>query len=446
MKHGGVVSRSCYKYEWRKYLAEISDFLGIRYNQETVKDLAAVVCPPYDIISPEQQKAYYEKSDYNVIRLEHSMALPDDNKTNNRHTRARTTFNQWLKDRVLVSDHVPSFYIHEHCFTYQNIRKRRLGLTACVRLEPWGKKTIFPHENTVPGIKSDRLELMRACPVNFSPLLGLYEDMGQKVTKLITVQAGRKPAIDFALDGETHKLWAANEPEFVQRVSHFLASKPIYIADGHHRYETALAYRDERRQQVKNIRGNEAFNFVMITLVSFSDPGLVVLPVHRVVRNLSPDTLPALRSSLETYFETVAVPLGEGGLPEVAGATTRILGLEPDRVVALKVKQPSALRDIMPEGHSEAYKRLDISIVQHLIIDKLNKLDKASSISYTPNSMEARKLVESGEYQLAFLLNPIPVATIKTIADSNDKMPGKSTYFYPKLPTGLVLNQLEGTL
>ncbi len=441
-----MVLKNCYKFERRKYLAEISDFLGIRYNQEIVKDMAAVVCPPYDVISPEQQKAYYEKSDYNVIRLEHSIALPDDTKTNNRHTRACTTFSQWLKDRVLLSDHVPSFYIHEHCFTYQNIRKRRVGLTACVRLEPWEKKTIFPHENTVPGIKSDRLELMRACPVNFSPLLGLYEDMGQKVTKLITVQAGRKPAIDFALDGETHKLWVANEPEFVQRVSHFLASKPIYIADGHHRYETALAYRDERHEQSKTVRGDEAFNFVMITLVSLSDPGLVVLPVHRLVRNLSPDTLSTLRRSLATYFEPVSVPLGEGSLPEVAGASTRILGLEPDNMVALKVKQPSALRDIMPQGHSEAYKRLDISIVQHLIIDKLNEIDKASSITYTPDAIEARRLVESGEYQLAFLLNPIPVSTIKTIADSNDKMPGKSTYFYPKLPTGLVLHQLEGTL
>jgi uncharacterized protein (DUF1015 family) len=427
-------------------LAEISAFLGIRYNQEIVKDMAAVVCPPYDVISPEQQKAYYDKSDYNVIRLEHAMVLPDDTKTNDRHTRACITFNQWLKEHVLVSDHVPSFYIHEHCFTYQNIRKRRLGLTACVRLEPWEKKTIFPHENTVPGIKSDRLELMRACPANISPLLGLYEDMGQKVTKLVAVQAGRKPAIDFALDGETHKLWVANEPEFVQRVSHFLASKPIYIADGHHRYETALAYRDERREQAKNVRGDEAFNFVMITLVSFSDPGLVVLPVHRLVRNLSTDTLPALRSSLEPYFEMMSVPLAEGLLPDVAGACARVLGLEPDNLVAFKVKQTSPLREMMPEGHSEAYKRLEISIVQHLIIDKLNELDKGNSITYTSNTVEARQLVESGEYQLAFLLNPISVATIKSIADSNDKMPGKSTYFYPKLPTGLVINKLEGTL
>jgi len=427
-------------------LAEVSPFLGVRYNQELVKDMAAVICPPYDVISSEEQKAYYEKSDYNVIRLEHGTVLHNDTKTNNKHTRACITFNQWLKDRVLLIDHVPSFYIHEHCFTYQNIRKRRLGLTACVRLEPWEKKTIFPHENTVPGIKSDRLELMRACPVNFSPLLGLYEDLGQKVTKLLTIQAGRKPAIDFAEAGETHKLWVANEPEFVQRVSHFLASKPIYIADGHHRYETALAYRDERQQETRHVRGNEAFNFVMITLVSFSDPGLVVLPVHRLVRNLSSDTLSKFRGILETYFELVSAPLGDSNLSGMAGATTRILGLEPGNIVALKLRQPIALKEIMPHGHSEAYKRLDISIVQHLVIDRLMALDKSCSIAYTPNAVEARRLIESGEYQLALLMNPMAAAIIKTIANSDDKMPGKSTYFYPKLPTGLVINRLEGTL
>jgi uncharacterized protein (DUF1015 family) len=426
-------------------LAEVSPFSGVRYNQEIVKDMAEVICPPYDVISPQDQKAYYEKGDYNVIRLEHGMVLPNDTKKNNKHTRACATFDQWLKERVLLVDHVPSFYIHEHCFTYKNIRKRRLGLTACVRLEPWENKTVFPHENTVPGIKSDRLELMRACPANFSPLLGLYEDLGQKVTKLITVQAGRKPAIDIAENGETHKLWVANEPEFVQRVSHFLASKPIYIADGHHRYETALTYRDEKRQETKHFKGNEAFNFVMITLVSFSDPGLVVLPVHRLISNLSTDTMDKFRSTLETHFELLFAPLNEG-LPDIAGTVTRILGLEPGNIVALKLRQPMSLKEIMPAGHSEAYKRLDISILQHLVIDKLTVLDKNCSIAYTPNAIEARRLVESGECQLAFLLNAMPVSTIKVISDSHDRMPGKSTYFYPKLPTGLVINRLEGTL
>jgi uncharacterized protein (DUF1015 family) len=286
---------------------------------------------------------------------------------------------------------------------------------------------------------------MRACAANFSPLLGLYEDVGQKVTKLLTSQASRKPTIDFSKDGETHKLWIANEPEFVQRVSHFLASRSIYIADGHHRYETALAYRDERRQETSYSKGNEAFNFVMMTLVTFSDPGLIVLPVHRLVRNLSSDAVTQFRDNLGTFFELESVHLDETGLPEIRGAVTRVLGLETDSVIGLKLRQSSP-KEMMPEGHSEAYKRLDVSIVQHLVIDQLTALEKSSNVTYTPNIAEAYRLVKSGEYQLAFILNPISVTTIKAMADANDKMPGKSTYFYPKLPTGLVFNRLDGTL
>jgi hypothetical protein len=164
------------------------------------------------------------------------------------------------------------------------------------------------------------------------------------------------------------------------------------------------------------------------------------------VNNLSSKALTQFRGNLETFFEAESVPLGEAGLPEISGAITRILGLEPGSIIALKPRQSTSLKEMMPEGHSELYKRLDFSIVQHLVIDKLRDLDKSSSITYTPNIMQARQLVESGEYQMAFLLNPITVATIKAIADANDKMPGKSTFFYPKLPTGLVINRLEGTL
>jgi len=428
-------------------LAEICPFPGIRYNQEVVGDLASVICPPYDIISPEEQRAYYQRSDYNVVRLEHGMESPEDTEADNKHSRASITFNQWLKDGILQDDPVPSFYIHEHTFTYQNTRKRRLGLIACVRLEPWENKVVFPHESTVSGIKSDRLELMRACSANFSPLLGLYEDPGQRVTKLLISHTKRKPLIGFTEAGEMHKLWLSNEPEFVQRISHFLAPKPIYIADGHHRYETALTYRDEIQQSTSLRNSDAAFNFVMMTLVSFSDPGLIALPVHRLVHGIPSQTLAGFRNQLETFFDMESLPLDKTGLPEVRGATTSVLGLEPGSLTTLRLRQSASLNNIMPEGHSEVYKKLNVSIVQHLITENLlGSSGKADGIAYTPNAEQARSRIENGEYQLAFLLNPIPVTTIKAIANANDKMPGKSTYFYPKLPTGLVINRLEGKL
>lgn len=426
-------------------MAEICPFSGVRYNPEIVKDMASVICPPYDVISAREQKAYYQKSEYNAVRLEHALEFPEDTQTGNKHTRTSAIFNQWLKEGVLIIDHVPSFYIHEQSFTFQNVKKRRLGLTACVRLEPWEKKIILPHENTVPGIKSDRLDLMRACAANFSPLLGLYDDPGQRVTKLLISQTSRKPAIDFANAGEAHRLWVANEPEFVQRVSHFLASKSIYIADGHHRYETALAYRDERRQD-SSASGNEAFNFIMMTLVSFADPGLIVLPVHRLIRGISAETLGELKKRIESFFEVEVVPTDQTHLNETRTAIARVLGLKPGNMVILRPRQLTRLQEMLPGDHSSAYKRLEVSIVQHLLIDWLVTCEEGSNVAYTPNPVEAYHLVERGEYQLAFLLNPIPVATIKAIADASDQMPGKSTYFHPKLPTGLVINRLEGTL
>ena len=427
-------------------MAEICPFQGIRYNQKEVGDLASVICPPYDVISPEEQRVYYDKSDYNVIRLEHGLKLPEDTETDNKHSRAGATFNQWLKDGILQGDPVPCFYVHEHSFTYQNIRKRRLGLTACVRLEPWENKVVFPHENTVPGIKSDRLELMRACNANFSPLLGLYEDPGQKVTKLLISQTKRKPLLDFNQAGDRHKVWMSSEPEFVQRVSHFLAPKPIYIADGHHRYETALAYRDERRQSRPSVGDDDAFDFVMMTLVAFSDPGLLALPLHRLVRGISSRSLAEFGSQLGAFFEVESAPLGETGLPELTGATARVLGLEAGMVAGLSLRQSVSLKEAMPGNHPTVYQKLDVSIVQHLLIDKLIAPGETSNLAYTPDVDQARQQVESGEYQLTFVLNPVQVSTVKALADADDRMPGKSTYFYPKLPTGLVINRLEGIL
>ena len=428
-------------------MAEVCPFRGIRYNQEIVGDLASVICPPYDVISPEEQKAYYQRDDYNVVRLEHGMAMPEDTKTDNKFTRAAATFGQWLRDGILQTDLAPAFYIYEHTFSYNDVKKKRCGLIACVGLEPWDSKVMVPHENTVMGIRSDRLELMRACAANFSPLLGLYEDPGRRVAKLLASQTERKPLIDFTEAGESHKLWMFGGPEFVQRVSHFLASKSIYIADGHHRYETALSYRNERCQSVSRVTGNEAFNFVMMTLVPFSDPGLIVLPVHRLVRGIQPQLLAGLKDQLSDFFAIASFPLDNAELPAAGGMAIMVLGLEPGSVMVLRLRPSVSLGQVISEHHSGIYEKLDVSILKHLVMEKLMGLsDDTGDVAYTPDAAYARQQVESGEYQLAFLLNPIPVTTIRAVSDAGDRMPGKSTYFYPKLPTGLVLNRLEGNV
>jgi uncharacterized protein (DUF1015 family) len=429
-------------------LAEISPFRGIRYNKDKIKDMEAVLCPPYDIISPEEQKAYHDNNEYNVIRLEHGLQSARDTAKDNKHIRARDTLNSWLKDGILKTDNTESFYIYEQGFVYADTKKKRLGLIACIKLEEWEKKIIFPHESTSQKVKQDRLELMRATDANISPILGLYEDPGNKVTKLMQGKMlPSKVVVDIDNGIETHKVWRANEPEFVQRVFHFITPKSIYIADGHHRYETALAYRDERHKSDHTHNSYAAYNFVMMTLVSFSDPGILMLPIHRMVNGLPAKILSGLLNHLSEFFEIKTVPLKGINLNETQGTAIRLVGLDKGNLLSLKLLPSAPINEIMPQGRSSVYKRLDVSIVEHLITEKLLGIhDIAERITYTHDAMEACKLVEDGTFQLGILLNPLPVTTIKSIADASDRMPRKSTYFYPKLPTGLVLNRLDGKM
>ncbi len=422
-------------------MAEIHGFRGIRYNEKLIDDLGAVICPPYDVISPEEQEAYYERSEYNVIRLEYGAELPGDTSKNNKHTRAAAAFAQWLNQGILKRDDAPALYIYEQHFAYKGTRKKRLGFICCVKLEPWQNKIIYPHENTVAGIKSDRIELMRACQANISPILALYDDPGQKVAQLLSGQTRRKPVLDFASGSQSHKVWMVTDWEFIQRVSYFMASKSLYIADGHHRYETALAYQKEK--QVSPGTGGEAFNFVMMTLINLSTPGLFVLPMHRLVRGLSTEALTDFKNRLGEFFALESTSQGslDSSLTE---GKIGVLGLEPEKAVVSRLCPEVNIEEIMPKDHSEAYRRLDVSLFQHLIVEKLLGTYDQVRIGYTHSAEIAKSQIENGEYQLAFLLSPIPVEKIKAIADSNDRIPGKSTYFYPKLPTGLVINPLSG--
>jgi uncharacterized protein (DUF1015 family) len=429
-------------------LAEISPFQGIRYNSEMVGDMSAVICPPYDIISPQQQQAYYEKSEYNIIRVEHGISLPDDTAAQNKYSRSRATLGEWLNKGVLRVDTAHTFYIYEQGFVYRDVKKRRRGLIACVRLEPWERRTILPHENTRQRDKDDRLELMRATNANVSPILGMYDDPGMKVTKIMMErELPGKLLIDIEHGDNTHKIWKANEPEFVQRVSHFFNPKSIYIADGHHRYETGLTYRDEKKAQTGSSNEYDGFNFIMMTLVSFSDPGIVMLPVHRLVKGIPSEQLSTLLERLNTFFEITASPIGSSDLHDDHGIPIRILGLQEGQVVNLKLRPSAVVDDAMPKARSSVYKKLNVSIVEHLILESILGLpEEKENVVYTPDFEMARRTVEQGEYQLAFLLSPLPVTTIKAISDAGDRMPKKSTYFYPKLPTGLVINSLDRKL
>jgi uncharacterized protein (DUF1015 family) len=440
---------------------EVSPFRGIRYNQRMVGDLAQIICPPYDVITPEQQKLYYEKSDYNAIRLEFPELAGD------RYQRAAITFQQWLKHGILQLDRVLGFYLHDHQFEYLREKMVRRGLVARVKLEPWGSG-IYPHEETSSKAKSDRLELMRACRANFSPLFSLYQDSEQKIASILSEACRAKPTVEISIlspsmgkdpgEGvEAHTLWAITDPKIKQELSQLLSSQPIYIADGHHRYETALDYQQEREQEQsdssviaskakQSLSDKRPFNYVMMELVQFSDPGLVVLPLHRLVRGIESSILVGLGDRLRSLFALVSVPL-EASSSEASGLPTDsclgILGLQPGSLVVLKKRQDMSLDAMMPGNKSQAYREFGVSILNHIILGDVLNGAKDLDVAYTVDLKEAYQQVRDSKYQLAFLLNSPKPEMVKAIADAQDRMPAKSTYFCPKLPAGLIINPLD---
>jgi uncharacterized protein (DUF1015 family) len=427
---------------------EVSPFRGICYNQGIVRDLARVLCPPYDVITPEQQKLYYEKSDYNAIRLEFPAKSREP--TGDSYERAAVTFLQWLKQGILQLDSVSSFYLHDHRFEHSGEKRVRRGLIARVKLEPCGSG-IYPHEETFPKAKGDRLQLMRACRANFSPLLSLYPDPGRKIAPILSRIAQEKPLMSLRAQrsnlpdsNEAHTLWAITEPEIKRELSQSLSSQPLYIADGHHRYETASIYQQERAKE-QSVTGKEAFNYVMLELVDFSDPGLVILPLNRMVRNIAPPILRGLADQLRNFFVLESVPLKASSPDKLRLPTDSclgILGLQPGSLVVLKRRQDIALEAMIP-NRSQAYREFDVSILNHIILDKVLGLVSKEDVAYTVDLKEAYQQIKEGKYQLAFLLNPPQPEMVKAVADAKDRMPSKSTYFYPKLPAGLIINALD---
>ncbi|MFH1169918.1 MAG: DUF1015 domain-containing protein [Chloroflexota bacterium] len=427
-------------------MADIRPFRGVHYNR-SAGDLAELICPPYDIISPQLRQELYRRNEHNFVRLEYEQELPGDTDSQNKYTRSAALLQQWLAQGVLTADGAPAIYRHDHYFTLNGQEHRRQGLTALVKLEEWDKKVVRPHEGTLAAPKGDRLNLLWALQANTSPIFALFEDSGQQVASLLAAAQG-EPLLDIDRDGEQHRVWAITG-EAADEIGRLLADQPLYIADGHHRYESALKYRQERRACSPGAPADEPYDFVMMTLVDFSDPGLVILPAHRLVRGVSPSALDRLRSSLPSFFKIEEVPVNSA---DTAGQITELLARPEgqvklvlfglgDNLIILRLRDVAAAARMMPNFHSELYKRLDVSIVDHVVLEKMLGMQdrESAALSYSYDIGDTIGKVMSREYGLAILLNPVKARDIKSIADAGDRMPRKSTYFSPKLPAGLVI-------
>ncbi|MCD6453278.1 MAG: DUF1015 domain-containing protein [Dehalococcoidales bacterium] len=438
-------------------MAEIRPFRGIRYNPQLVGDLASVICPPYDIITPQLAQQLHHRSQYNFVQIEHGWQSPGDTNEDNRYTRSAAILNQWLSQGVLKTDALPAIYLHHHYFSYGGKEFQRRSIIAGVRLEEWDRMVVRPHEGTLAEPKGDRLNLLWALEANTSPILTLFDDPEQQVSGLLSPSEEEPPLISLSnADEGRHNLWAITEPRVIVGIQASLANSPLYIADGHHRYESALNYKRERQACSPSVSGDEEFNFVMTELVDFADPGLIILSPHRLVRGISRTTLGEFETRLKSLFRIEKLSLDTPDVWQrvddlLAGKGTNpvscvLFGLSPGELLALRISNLEAISQMIPYFHGKLYKRLDVSIVDHVILEKLLGLSSGreeASLDFSYDKVDAVNRVLDQEYQLAFLLSPIRAEIIKTIADVGDRMPRKSTYFYPKPPSGLIIHRLR---
>lgn len=409
-------------------MATIVPFRGIRYCSDKIRDLADVIIPPYDVITAEEQEQFYRRSPYNFIRLEYGKTGTDE-RGGSRYTRAAAYLKEWRDEKVLLLEERPSLYLYRQTFIFAGRTYRRTGLITALKLEPYAKKVILPHEDTLASPKADRRELMRHCRANFSPIFGLFSDPEERFAEICASLQQGKPLYDFTdHDDERHTIWSVDGSAPLKALVQLMAPRQIFIADGHHRYDTALRYSEEASSQ--NSPGS---GYVLAVLVPLEDPGLLILPFHRLLKGLTTGQLALLLKNAARHFE-----ITEGG-PET-GFTTRNGGTGPPEILLLFPGRNLLLKAKEKERSGE----LDVALLKRLLLDPL--FDSAlleRHLDFVTGAAEARQAVQTGQAQAAFLLRPTPLEAVTKRALKGENMPQKSTCFHPKLPAGLLIHHFE---
>ncbi len=434
-------------------MAEVKPFRGITYDFERFRDLSSMVTPPYDVISADRQEAFYEAHPYNVIRLELGKTGPGDTDSDNRYTRAAETFNGWLQEGALVRLPRDCFYVTAHRYRTGSHERTRWGITARVRIEDEGSDVVLPHEQTFLAHKTDRFKLMRACRAQLSQVFTVYEDAEKASEAVFSHCDSIEPAVSFeAEDGSGHRMWCVSDPGMVKGIEEFFRDRTLYIADGHHRYETARNYRDFRRSEGA---GEGPHEYVMMYLSSMDDEGLTILPYHRLLSaGPAPDpTSFAERASRWFAVEnpgrdTAGDPAAlERALAEAGKARTAFAVFTGAGSCFLLRMRPDAENHMSRDLHP-ALRRLDVQRLSELVFGKtlgltVEDMGNDELFQFDSSIENCLDRVRSGEAGAAFLLNPTPMERVREVARAGLVMPGKSTYFYPKVLTGLVFNPLD---
>ncbi|HTW22568.1 MAG TPA: DUF1015 domain-containing protein [Candidatus Baltobacteraceae bacterium] len=453
-------------------MAEIQPFRAYRYDTTRVAP-ADVLTQPYDKITPAMQDRYYAASPYNLIAIEKGRALPADSPENNVYTRAATTIDEWIAEKILLRDPAPAVYVYAQDFEVPGThsRRERIGFIALARVEDYDAHVIFRHERTLSAPKADRIELLRNTRAQTGQLFLLYDDSARQIDSWLDETARVNPALELRDEyGVTHRLWHVADPALVAKIQKAMAPKKLVIADGHHRYETALHYRDECRRAGKT-DPMAASEFAMATFVNTHSKGLIILPTHRTVANLPDYSFDRFRKALAPYFDWYSYPFSSAEERSSAYAEFRkdLEGRSHGRRAIGVYASPGAapnqpgpafylfalqrgldLEEVLPDI-PEAQRELDVVLLHRLMLQKglgitPEAVASEKNVGYEREMDAAIAAIDSARAQIAFLLNPVPVKQVVDIALGGNVMPQKSTDFYPKLLSGIAIFRLEGRI
>ncbi|BBO72404.1 phosphatase [Desulfosarcina alkanivorans] len=440
-------------------MATVKPLKGILYNQEKISDHADVTAPPYDVISPEEQDAYYDRHPNNVIRLILNRAEATDTPRDNIHTRSAGFYRKWVSEGILKRDEQDALYLKAITYPTKKKAVTRYGLVARVGIESFEKRIILPHEKTFSKVKSERLELLKATQCNYCPIFSLYPDDGS-VLKMLEQAAGQSaPIVDFKDEkGHRHQLWRIIDPVIHSRVAGVMKDKRLFIADGHHRYETAMNFKKYLQDTDPGFSDRHPANYVLMYLCSMSDPGLVILPAHRLIKALSAADMQEALKTARTYFEIAEYPYTPDDRQQVEqtfladlsrGASRQSIGIyvHGTPVFHLLNLKEGVMERLYGNELDASLRVLDVTVLTRLVFMKIlgfdqARLDNEQLIGYASTADEALRSIDTGAYDAAFILNPTRIEQVQEVARKGLIMPRKSTYFFPKVKSGLVMNTL----
>jgi len=444
-------------------MAMIVPFRGIRYDSTRISNLGDVTAPPYDVISDEERDALYELHPNNVVRLILGKQEPGDSEKENRYTRAADHFDSWLREGILKQDPEPALYLIETEYTMDGQVRTRLGFISLVELEDFKSGRILPHEKTFSATKADRLRLIRACKANFSPIFSLFSDAGGDVMAPLREWTKRFDPDLIVQEpvGNRHRLWRVKDPDFCVETADKLGSRQLYIADGHHRYETALNFRNEIVAQKGHLDPSAPCNYVMMYLSSIQDPGLAIRPVHRLLRSVPQSAIDGFAQKANAYFdvETIVGHEKNHGSETLqsffakirAGAERGVMGAvfrNCPTLFVLRVKE-GVMDSLFGDKIPKSLRRLDVTVATRLVLQTIlgfnsADLDDEKRILYSSLTEKAFDAVATGSCDMALIMNPTRMSHVEEVSQAGLIMPRKSTYFFPKILSGLVMNKIDG--